>query len=126
MKKGVVIIKLDGSDNEVELYGHWTGADDFTVRYPQDSSHVVCCTRKECIDVVDMLTCEHYTLRADGTGDSGDIWEYVDGGDGKLVWRNRYHYKEALTVLLIGKHHRQDVGLWVKDVWTIIAKMVYE
>ncbi len=39
-----------------------------------------------------------------------------------LTWSDRYHYKESLFILLIGKFVRAPLSY---DTWRIIAKMVY-
>lgn len=40
-------------------------------------------------------------------------------------WRTRYHYSEALVVLCIGTYCRQRTLLKLKEMWKMIAKIVY-
>ncbi len=40
----------------------------------------------------------------------------------ELTWSNRYHYKESLFILLIGKFVRAPLSY---DTWRIVAKLVY-
>ena len=71
------------------------------------------------------MGCVHHTLKEDGSGTSGCVFDYVDGGSGSFSWRNRFHYHEALTVLLIGKYCRHQTGLPLYELWKMLAKLVY-
>lgn len=58
----------------------------------------------------------------------------VDGATGIKIasvteffrhWRVRYHYREAFTTLCIGTHCRKNIALKIKDLWQMIAKIIY-
>ncbi len=66
-----------------------------------------------------------YTLYNDGTYTMSNCCMRINiYAEFKGTWCNRYHYREALTVLCIGKYseHRK---LCNYDPWRIIARIVY-
>ncbi len=79
----------------------------------------------------DVKTVVDYGLFANGTA---TVSQRTIDTSGKFLtsvtqfgqqWRKRYQYREALTVLCIGKFHRRQVGLDSHDIWRVIAKIVY-